>query len=472
MRRLEALCVAAAMTLAVCVAPLFAQQVSEKKDIAVFALSTYDAAVPGAVIGSVDAAIQEVFITMGRFNVLGMTYRLGRGDVDQFVAKIKEFKEKNIQIPEKVQMGKEFFTEADLNRIIGAFIVVVPSVTFFAVEGNTTTTTTTSSSSSTTTTKPSASTSTVSSAAVTSVKKDTKGNFHARLQASVTFVDIEKMTAIAQVNVQTDGYDDDRNIAAKEAVDDIPSQLTYEVRKIEEFKLKTGVLEVNGRTVMIELGRNLGVQVGDEFEIVGSRILSSGKAFSTRTGLLVIREVSDEVSVAQVIYASPRPRIGDQLKEFPLFGATVLPYAHLVVGNVLGGPLVFLPGVRVVWNRGLFRFKPQAGVELPLNVPGLSLADGWLPLNLYVGGEMDLYLGRLQVNPMVSAGLGGVIPISGTEDFALSHVGFKAAVDLTYLIADKLKIAIDAGFTYWVDVRGFGGDYYGPFAGAGVELKL
>lgn len=475
MRRLSALIVAAAVLVA-CVGPTFAQEISQKKDIAVFALSTYDAAVPGSVLGSVDAAIGEVFISIGRFNVLGMTYRLGRGDVDQFIAKIKELKEKNVQIPEKVQMGKEFFTEADLNRIIGAFIVVVPSVTFFAVEGGATSSTTTKSSSATTSTqsqaaKPSSSSTTVTSRSATTVQKDTKGDFHARLQASFTFVDIGKMTAIAQVNVQTDGYDDDRNMAAKEAVDDIPAQLTYEVRKIEEFKLKTGVLEVAGRTVIIELGRNLGVRVGDEYEIVGSRILDSGRTLSTREGLLVIREVSDEVSIAQIIYASQRPRTGDQLKEFPLFGATMLPYAHLVVGSAMGGPVVFLPGIRAVWNRGLFRFKPQVGVEVPLGLGGYSVGGG-IPVNMYVGGEMDLYLGRLQINPMVSVGAGGTIPVAETSEFALTHVGFKAGLNATFLLSDKFKLSVDTGFTYWLHVGAFAGDYYGPFMGAGVELKL
>jgi hypothetical protein len=466
MRSLRSL-VLSALVLVACVAPSFGQEVTVKKDIAVFALSTYDATVPAAVMGSVDAAIQGVFINLGRFNVLGMTYRLGKGDVDAFVAKIKDFKQNNVQIPEKVQMGKEFFTEADLNKIIGAFIVVIPSVTFFAVENNASTSSSSSS-------KASSATSAVKSAlGGSTAPKDTKGSYHAKLQSSFTFVDIEKMTAFAQVNLETDGYDDNSDMAAKEAVDDIPTQLTYEIRKIETFKLKTGVVEVQGRTIIIELGRGMGVQLGDEYEIVGSRVLASGKTLSTRTGLVVIREVSDEVSIAQIIYAAPKPQVGDQLKEFPLLGATVLPYAQIMLGSVMGSENVFLPGVRAVWNRGLFRFKPQVGVQVPIGVPGLGLSGGWLPVDLYVGGEMDLYLGRLQINPMVNVGLGGAIPISSSnQDFALSHFGFSAAVNATFLLADKLKLSLDGGFAYWIDLEGLNRDYYGPLAGVGVEFKL
>jgi hypothetical protein len=249
----RALVLAAALA-AASVGLCFGQDVSEKKDLAVFALSTYDADVPRDVMGSIDAAIQEVFINIGRFNVLGMTYRLGRGDVEQFIAKIKEFKEKNIQIPEKVQMGKEFFTEADLNKILGAFIVVIPTVTSFDIEGSSTSK---SSTSSTDTTNVFAAA--VNKAAKTTTTKDTTGSYHANLKASFTFVDIEKMSAIAVASIETDGYDDSGDKAAQEAVDSIPEQLTYEIRKIEEFKLKTGVVEVQGRTVILELGRDMGV---------------------------------------------------------------------------------------------------------------------------------------------------------------------------------------------------------------------
>jgi hypothetical protein len=304
------------------------------------------------------------------------------------------------------------------------------------------------------------------------VQQDTTGLYHARLEASFTFISVSDMTAFAQATVQTDGYDDDRDVAARESVDDLPVVLTYEVRKIEEFKLKTGVLEVQGRTVIMELGRDLGVMVGDEYEIVGSRVLASGRVLDTRTGLLVVREVGEEVSIAQVIYATRQPEVGDQLKEFPLFGASVLPYAHLLLGSVVGSEVVLLPGLRAVWNRGLYRFKPQVGVELPIALGGGSIASGGLAVNLYAGGEMDLYLGRLQLNPTVAVGLGGSVPLGDSTEFYLSHIGFKAAMNATFLVGDKLKLSADGGFAYWADVRGLDNDYYGPFVGAGVEIKL
>lgn len=451
-----------------------AQEVSEKQDLAVFRLGTYDVTVPPAILGSVDSAIQQVFINIGRFNVLGMTYRLGRGDVQAFVDKIRQYKEENIEIPEEVQMGKEFFTEADLNAILGSFIVVIPSVDYFDIEGSrsTTTTTTTRTTTAPRSTAPTKTPPPPRGTTTTTVQRDTTGEYHATLQASFTFVNIAEMRAVAQATIETHGYDDDRELAGQEAVDDLPTQLTYEVRKIEEFKLKTGILEIDGRTVIMELGRDLGVMVGDEYEIVGTRVLASGRTLETRSGLLVIREVSDEVSIAQIIYARESPQVGDQLKEYPLLGATVLPYAQVVLGTFVGSRTVILPGVRAVWNRGLFRFKPQAGVEIPIAAGGLPLVTGGLPVNLYVGGQMDLYLGRLQVNPMVSIGVGGAVPLADTDEFYLSHLGFKAAVNATFLLADKVKLSADGGFTYWTDLRSLDRDYFGPVLAVGAEIKL
>ena len=92
---------------------LFAQDVSEKKELAVFQLGFQKWNIPSSVLATVDEEIKAVFINMGRFVVIGMTQRLEEGDLNDFVDKIKLYKGENVEIPEEVQMGKAFFTEAD-----------------------------------------------------------------------------------------------------------------------------------------------------------------------------------------------------------------------------------------------------------------------------------------------------------------------------------------------------------------------
>ena len=57
-----------------------APTVSEKKDVAIFALGYYGWAIPLETLGSIDMEIQKVFVDLGRFNIIGVyaTPVLGR----------------------------------------------------------------------------------------------------------------------------------------------------------------------------------------------------------------------------------------------------------------------------------------------------------------------------------------------------------------------------------------------------------
>ena len=91
----------AALVMVLCaLASTGAQEVSEKKDIAVFNLSYSDYSIPSGALGLVDQSIQNVFIDLGRFNIIGMKYRLESNDIDDFINKIQELKEQNVEVPE------------------------------------------------------------------------------------------------------------------------------------------------------------------------------------------------------------------------------------------------------------------------------------------------------------------------------------------------------------------------------------
>jgi hypothetical protein len=317
--------VVALLLLVLAVAPLaIAQQVSQKKDIAVFKLSYYQWDIPDSVLGGIDEEIRGVFVNIGRFTVLGMTQRLEPGDLSQFIDRIKAFKEVRAEMPEAVQMGREFFTQSDFERLVGSFIVVVPSVASYVLE----------------------------------VKDD--GDFHVALKTSFSFINVEQGTTFAQAFVETEGTEDSPQGAARSALDGIAMLLTYEIRKIPEFQLKTGVLEVHGGEVILELGRDMGIKVGDEFVLVASRVLDSGKTLTTENGLLVIREVSDEVSVGKVLYARPEPQEGDQLREFPLLGVEATPYLH-----VASGLLYDLQDHRLIGLKGPSPAASTASADFP-----------------------------------------------------------------------------------------------------------
>jgi hypothetical protein len=423
-----------------------AQVVSERREIAVFKLSYYRYDIPNAVLGGIDEEIRSVFINLGRFDVVGLTQRLEEGDLNEFIDKIKMYKEEQVEIPEEVQMGQEFFTKADFDKLTGSFIVVAPAVANYVV-----------------------------------APLDT-GEYQVNIKTSFTFINVEEGRTFAQAFVDTEGKDTNRDLAIKAALDAIPMQLTFEIRKIPVFQLKTGVIEVRGTEIIIELGRDLGLKAGDEYVIVSSEILQSGRALTREEGLVVIKEVSDEVSVAKIIYARPRPQIGDQLQEVPRFGMDTTPYVHFAKGALYAKDQTILIGARQAVSRGFFGFRPLAGIEVPL-IANIAAA---LPVNVYVGGEYDMYLGRFQIVPMAGLGVGMAYlwylkyaDVPEDERFFFTHVGGLASVTANYLFHKNYRFSVEVGYMNWfslIPLKHFTDDltfpyYDGLFVGAGVTIK-
>jgi hypothetical protein len=423
-----------------------AQVVSERKEIAVFKLSYYRYDIPNSVLGGIDEEIRSVFINLGRFDVVGLTQRLEEGDLNEFIDKIKLYKEQQVEIPEEVQMGKEFFTKADFDKLTGSFIVVVPTVANYVVAP---------------------------------LDSD---EYQVNIKTSFTFINVEEGKTFAQAFVDTQGKDENRDLAIKDALDAIPMQLTFEIRKIREFQLKTGVIEVRGSQIIIELGRDLGLKPGDEYVIVSSEILQSGRAFSHEQGLVVIKEVSDEVSIAKVIYARPRPQIGDQLEEVPRFGMDTTPYVHFAKGLVYDRESTIVIGARQALSRGFFNFRPFAGLEIPLIA---NILFG-IPVNLYLGGEYNFYFGRFQIVPRAAFGTGGAYlwyrDVPDDDKFVWTYVGGNAGVAVNYLFHKNYRFSIEAGYMNWfslvpvknvyiLDGKFLFPDYDGIYVGAGVTIK-
>lgn len=452
---------------------LSGQEYSERKEIAVFklgyhgmpkdpAVTTTEATVQLGVIrfeyeeriqpqttdiferalGSIDERIRSVFINLGRFDVIGMSKRLSAENVDTFIETLRDVKEEDVELPETVLLGQEAFTERDFNRLTGGFIVVVPTVSFY------------------------------------NLSRNDEGEYDATIETSFTFIDVDQGQAIEQFFIETSGSDADPVDAMKSAVDGIPMQLSFRVRSMDVFKLRTGVLEIAGREVIMEFGDNMGVVKGDEYAVVRPRMLSTGHTANEETGLMAIKEVHEEFSVGYLYYSSPRPVIGDQLVEVPRFGIEVMPYAR-VLTDLPNTRLTFVPGLKATASRGFFKTRPQVGFEIPFTSTILGF---YIPMNVYVGAEHNFFLGRLKVNPSFGVGVGAAVPLNDDyfDEFA-THLGGQAMVSLSYVASRDLMVHADLGYAHWFGLwdrvfeetvldRFFGG-YGGILVGAGVSFK-
>jgi hypothetical protein len=417
--------------------PLASQEISEKKDIAIFNLSYTDWTIPSGALGLVDQKIQNVFINLGRFNILGLSYRLQSQDIQRFIDKVKELKQENVEVPEEVRLGEETFTEADFEKLIGSFIVVVPVMSYYDL-----------------------------------IEED-DGEYRAEIQTSFTFIKVDTAETFASFQIDTTGYGESGREAVKGAVDAIPMQLQFELRSIPEFQLKTGIIDVVGSTFVLEFGRNMGVQPGDEYAIIDTRVLPSGRQIKDETGLLTVKNVGEEVSEADVRFSRGRPAIGDQLREIPRMGFEGILYFH-GLQNVADERSIFFPGLRVVGARGFYSVRPYIGIELPIG-GGLNpnIWNLWIPVITYAGAEMNWYFGRLHITPAAAAAYGQLIPIFwDQDDYWPSHIGGIAHLNVSYLVNRDTKIFVEAGGRAYFTISPLlTENMIGPYLGAGVTFK-
>ncbi len=425
--------VALILGLVIFISSAFSQEVSERKELAIFALSYSGWSIPDEALGLVDQSIQNVFISLNRFNVIGTQYRLKAADVGAFIDEIKKIKSENIEIPESVRLGEQTFTEADFNKLTGSFIIVVPVMSYYDIQA------------------------------------DDSGDYAAEIETSFTFINVAEGRAMASFQIKTSGTDDTPKSAVKAAVEGIPLQLSYEIRKIPEFQLKTGVIDFIGRDVVLELGQNMGVKLGDEYRIVTEQVLPSGRTIKKNNGLLVVKEVYDEVSTAQVFYSSRKPQIGDQLTEVPRLGFETPVYVNYIASE---NPVVTL-GFRQIVSRGFFSFRPFIGAEVPIGANNDLFV--LFPVNVYAGGELNWYWGRLHLTPSVDVAMGLLIPIiksEYTDDIVIySSVGGHARFTVSYMLSDNMKVFAEGGYAAMLAVTDLFDSYSGLFVGAGITLK-
>jgi len=437
-----------------CTMSVTAQQaeISKKQDVAVFALGYYGYNIPLEVLANVDAEIQGVFVNLGRFNVLGQTERFSSKDVQDFINLIQTAKQNNTPLPDEVKFGDVQLTEGLLKKLYGAFVVVIPTIVDFKVE------------------KP-------------------NNEYQARIKTSVAFLNVAEGTTIGMANIETTGTSKETQTkAVAEAINAIPVQLTYEVRKIPAFTLRTQVLQADAFEAKIQFGTDMGVVVGDEYVVV-KRSTIGGLVDEREDGLLVVKDVGPQISTAAVRYAGPTLKEGAQLREVPRLGFDAEPYLYYMkyFGNVDGWELgtqdttptkgALAIGAKFAVSRGFYDVRPIVGVQLNFDT---AL---WLPVIAYAGVEYNIYLRRLALTGTAAfAGASNAIVrileenLSESDAPWFTHYGIKLNAGASYLISRDMRVFANVGLDYLLGLaNSLGGPFqsYGGYGiAAGVAFKL
>lgn len=430
----------AVLVLVALAANAFAQpQVSEKKELAIFSLGYYGWNIPLETLGTIDIDIQRVFVDLGRFTIIGMQQRFSTGGLDQFIATIRQSKEQNFVLPERFQFGEAFLTEAEFNRLVGAFIIAVPVVTSFNsqyVNGR---------------------------------------EWQTDIKTNVSFINVEDGTLLGIANVETSGTSRETQFKSiQDAINGIPMQLQFEIRKIPAFTLNTRVLGVVGGEIKIQLGSNMGIQKGDEYAVItGGRF--EGFRDEREVGLLLIKDVGPEVSTAIIRYAGAPVVKDTQLREIPRLGVDLSLYGHLynfILTNALPeGTSSFLLGARAELTRGFYDLQPYVAAQALFNW------DLIYPLSVVAGLQKTVYMRRLEAGFRggIAFGSNALVAIldeafNQSDDPWFTHAGVSGGAFVSYLVTRDMKIFVEGQVDYllgWIFPS-----YGGYQLGAGVTLKF
>jgi hypothetical protein len=444
---------------------LVAAEVSEKQDIAIFGLTHYSYDIPESILGFTDSSINHVFVNLKRFNVLGYgEYRLDSADIDRFIERIKEIRSQKAKeagvFDEK--FGTVVIRGEDFDRIVNSFLVVIPSLSRYDVQVR--------------------------------YHEVKRGFFIYKVKSyevtaviDISFVNVSEGTREESIRITGSGSDASRDRAGTIAVESAVSMLSHRIRQLEAFKIKSGVIQRRGDTVFFELGSNIGVKPGDEYEVMTrQQIGKTGRTAYLPTGLVRVKKSYPDISEAQIVIEDLRITEGDQLFEIAKLGIegslyvgimkVSIPemYYDIVVKEDFGSDSFAMSlnqqavdyavdaGIRVTKSLG-YTFKGVLDATAVMNLPLLGLLGelgvaGSLHMRRFsfeaLAGGGVLYMttfqrGLYKWSPFDPIIVGGTW-IDPTSNPMMSiyglAIGIKGGVGITFLI--NPDISIRAGFNY------------------------
>lgn len=337
---------------------LFSAEISERQDLAIFGLTYYSYDIPDDVLGYVDSSISHVFINLKRFNVLGYgNYRIESRDIDDFIKRIRETqaaKAKEAGTYDE-KFGTVVISGEDFDRIVGSFLVVLPSLSNYSAGIEQTE---------------------VKSGLTTYVVD----SYVVDIVVDMTFVNVREGTQEESVRITGRGGDVNLDRANKKAVDSAISMLSYRIRQIDAFKIKSGVIRARGDTIFFELGKNIGVKPGDEYEVMTKQeIGKTGRIVELPTGLVRVKKVYPDTTEAKVVFQKEKITEGDQLIEVATIGAQLSIHAgvmkvdipdmdyNIILGDDLDAP-PFTSQYYISLEQSQKDYAPVAGFRISKNL--------------------------------------------------------------------------------------------------------
>jgi len=448
------------LAFSVTIGVIYSQEVSQRKDIAVMQVySSYN--IPDAAYMYFDDALISILSRMKRFQVIGYHYRLDNNSAETFIKKVQEAKKQAaLQNPQyfDADLGVAVIPASEMEKLANSFFVFIPSITGYSTKEY-------------------------------KIKiEQKKGNrivvdFVTEYQADVS-VSIKTITADGNL---MDTYMRSESKKSRTSAIDAYQQaalaalsgIEFHLRNVEEFKIKSKVLQVKDDLVYLELGRNLGIKPGYEFFVRKETQIAGQFSDTIDTALVRVNYVGDKWSSATTIYGYPQAN--DQLIEAPIMGARFNIFLGMVPMVINGSDLTLLyssPGISFIstekFKQSSYVFSAGINMEYELGYAALidlsigAIFNDPFAMNLDIGGGYEMYFGRMSVT--LGADLSAVglirylgtyknsseIEINGTTfdddirvDLMGATIGLKPKVTFNYQISQHFKIRLTGGYAFY-----------------------
>jgi hypothetical protein len=398
------------------------------RSLVLFSFSPGDSGIPAPQLAECQAGMRQALADRGGYRIEVLGQALAAVDAAALFDRLKALRGTG---PQDVTVGGVMIPAAEVGKLLAAEVCIVPWL-----------------------------------AAFTSEEEEATAGIRYKVRLKTTFEFFIRAGDLTRETrtVETMGYDVEADRALADAIKTILPQFVYEAGSLLGDERQASILALVNGEVFVDMGWKQGVALGSEFSVKGSAAAESGRSSGRGKALLTASEVTEDVSVGVIAYDDGTLEEGDAVEEIPRLGIELTPYAYAFIPWIPAGPVSAYAGLRVTLAKGVYTLRPFIAVET-LVYP-FSTYQWWFPLRPFVGAEIRLRLGRVEL---------AALPMIGVEEwFALApgytstFIGFglRGVVQVALLISRDVKLFLEGGYEYWFGTR------EGFLAGGGISFKL
>ncbi len=400
------------------------------RSVVLFGFSPGDTGIGAEKLADILTGMKQALVERGGYEVVVLDAALDSTEAAVLFEKLKA-RRGAAQAPEAIVLGDKTIAPADVEKLLRTDACVVSSLAAYASEEE---------------------------------QRAAGSRFKVRLKTIFDFILWKGEATRETRTVETMGYDAAAERSLEDAIRTILPQFTYESEILWARERQAVVLALNDGEAFIDRGRKQGVLPGTEFVVKGVETTADNRLVEREKALLAVSEVTEDGSVGTVLYADGTLAEGDAVEEVPRLGIELSTQAVGFIPMDPAVPPAVYAGLRITLAKGVYTLRPFIAVET-LVYP-FSNYQWWFTLRPFVGAEIRVRLGRLELAALPMVGLEEWVALAPGYTSTFIGFGLRGLVQVGLLVSRDVRIFLEGGYEYWFGTR------EGFLAGGGISVKL